>query len=89
MSGQTATDATRVIQREIDGGGHVRLDPGTYMVRTLQLRSGLTLELPAGTTLLAHPENNAFDLFEAIVGEGNAVAVGVDARFARHQWDQP
>jgi polygalacturonase len=62
----TATDATRAIQREIDGGGHVRLDPGTYVVRTLQLRSGLTLEIPAGTTLLAHPENNAFDLQEKL-----------------------
>ena len=62
MSAHTATDATRAIQREIDGCGHVRLDPGTFVVRTLQLRSGLTLEIPAGTTLLAHPENNAFDL---------------------------
>jgi len=62
----TATDATRAIQREIDGGGHVRLEPGNYIVRTLQLRSGLKLELPAGTTLLAHPENNAFDLQEKL-----------------------
>jgi polygalacturonase len=66
MSGQTAIDATRMIQREIDGGGHVRIDPGTYVVRTLQLRSGLVLEIPAGTTLLAHPENNAFDLQEKL-----------------------
>jgi polygalacturonase len=66
VSGQTAIDATRAIQREIDGGGHVRLDPGTYVVRTLQLRSGLTLEIPAGTKLLAHPENNVFDLQEKL-----------------------
>jgi polygalacturonase len=66
MSGQTAIDATRMIQREIDGGGHVRLEAGTFVVRTLQLRSGLTLEIPEGTTLLAHPENNAFDLQEKL-----------------------
>ena len=66
MTGQTAIDMTRAIQREIDGGGHVRLDPGTYLVRTLQLRSGLTLEIPTGTKLLAHPENNAFDLQEKL-----------------------
>src|SRR5262245_54904833 len=66
MTSQTATDETRTIQRAIDGGGHVRLDPGVYVVRTLQLRSGLVLEIPAGTTLLAHPENNAFDLQERL-----------------------
>ena len=60
------SDATREVQRAIDGGGHVRLDPGTYVVRTLQLRSDLTLEIPEGCTLLAHPENNAFDLQEKL-----------------------
>ena len=62
----TADDATRLVQRAIDGGGHVRLEPGTHVVRTLQLRSGLTLEIPKGTTLLAHPDNNAFDLQERL-----------------------
>jgi polygalacturonase len=66
MTSQIATDETRVIQRAIDGGGHVRLEPGVHVVRTLQLRSGLVLEIPAGTTLLAHPENNAFDLQERL-----------------------
>ena len=66
MMPEPGSDATRWVQREIDGGGHVRLEPGTYIVRTLQLRSGLTLEIPAGTTLLAHPENNAFDLQERL-----------------------
>jgi polygalacturonase len=62
----TSEDATREIQRAIDGGGHVRLDPGTHVVRTLQLRSGVTLEIPEGCTLLGHPENNAFDLQERL-----------------------
>jgi polygalacturonase len=72
MTRQTAVDASRVIQRAIDGGGHVRLDPGTYLVRTLQLRSGMTLEIPEGTTLLAHPENNAFDLQEKLAYDPHA-----------------
>src|SRR5262245_16050892 len=59
-------DATRSIQRTIDGGGRVRLDPGTHIVRTLHLRSGTTLEVPEGCTLLAHPENDAFDLQEKL-----------------------
>jgi polygalacturonase len=59
-------DATRMLQREIDGGGHIRLDPGTYILRTVQLRSGVTLELPEGCTLLAHPENSSFDLQEKL-----------------------
>jgi len=63
---EAGADATRWFQREIDGGGHVRLEPGTFLVRTVQLRSGTKLEIPAGTTLLAHPENNAFDLQEKL-----------------------
>jgi polygalacturonase len=66
VSEALADDATRFVQRAIDGGGHVRLDPGTYVVRTLQLRSNLTLEVPPATTLRAHPENNAFDLQEKL-----------------------
>src|SRR6478752_1243865 len=59
-------DSTRFIQRAIDAGGHVRLDPGTHVVRTLRLRTGLTLEIPTGCTLLAHPDNKAFDLQERL-----------------------
>jgi len=72
VTSQTATDQTREIQRAIDGGGHVRLDPGVHVVRTLQLRSGLVLEIPAGSTLLAHPENNAFDLQERLTYDPHA-----------------
>jgi polygalacturonase len=63
---ESLDDATRLVQRAIDGGGHVRLELGTYLVRTLQLRSGVTLEIPEGTTLLAHPDNNGFDLQERL-----------------------
>jgi polygalacturonase len=55
-------DATDALQRRIDAGGHVRVEAGTHVVRTLHLRSGGTLELAAGATLLAHPENDAFDV---------------------------
>jgi len=59
-------DATRAIQHALDAGGHVRLDPGEHVVGTLHLRSGVTLEIPVGTTLTAHPDNNAFDLQEKL-----------------------
>ncbi|HET9728960.1 MAG TPA: glycosyl hydrolase family 28 protein [Acidimicrobiia bacterium] len=59
-------DSTAGIQALLDRAGHVRLESGTHVVRTLHLRSGTTLEIPAGTTLLAHPENDAFDVQERL-----------------------
>lgn len=72
MTDAGGSDATRAIQRDIDAGGHVRVPPGIHVVRTLQLRSGVTLEIPAGATLVADPENSAFDLQEPLPYEPHA-----------------
>jgi len=61
-----STDATAELQRRIDEGGDVRVEAGTYVVRTLHLRSGVTLELTRGATLVAHRNNGAFDLQEKL-----------------------
>jgi hypothetical protein len=51
---------TAALQGAIDaahaaGGGTVRLEPGTYLSGTLVLRSGVTLHLEKGATLLGSP----------------------------------
>ena len=56
----------------IDAGGHVVVPPGTHIVRTLHLRSGVTLEIPADATLLAHRNNTVFDLQERLPWETHA-----------------
>ena len=54
---ETAALQTPAIQSAIDdcaaqGGGTVRIPPGVFRTGTLELRSGITLELSAGATLL-------------------------------------
>lgn len=52
--GQTL--ATAAIQEALDAGpGRVVLPPGRYLCGTLQLRSGVTLEIQTGATLLGSP----------------------------------
>jgi hypothetical protein len=51
---------TVALQQTIDvahaaGGGIVRLEPGNYLTGTLTLRSGITLHLEKGATLLGSP----------------------------------
>jgi len=51
---------TVAFQRAVDaahaaGRGTVRVDPGTYLIGTIELRSGVTLHLEAGATLLGSP----------------------------------
>ena len=55
--GDGVTLNTRAIQKAIDfthskGGGRVVLSPGKYLTGTLYLKSGVTLHLEAGATLL-------------------------------------
>lgn len=57
---------TAALQRAIDaasaqGGGTVTLPAGRYLSGTLHLRSGVTLHLDNGATLLASPDNADFD----------------------------
>lgn len=55
-----ATLDTVAFQRAVDaahkaGGGLVRVGPGTYLIGTIELRSGVTLHLETGATLLGSP----------------------------------
>ncbi|MBS1705361.1 MAG: right-handed parallel beta-helix repeat-containing protein [Armatimonadetes bacterium] len=54
-------DATPSIQSAVDrlsqgGGGKLTFGPGTYLIAGLRLRSNVAMEIPAGTTLLGHPD---------------------------------
>lgn len=86
-SGDGKTKDTAALQRAIDAaakvGGTVRLATGTYLSGTLVLKSGVTLEIDKGATLLGSPQhadyskNRWLALIEArrqhdiaIVGEG-------------------
>ncbi|MDO5320593.1 MAG: hypothetical protein Q4G65_18355, partial [bacterium] len=62
--GAVEGDATQRIQQAIDeafrgGGGTVRLGPGTHAVKSLRVRSRVTLYLEKGTTILGsrNPED--------------------------------
>ena len=60
-----AFPATASVQSLIDaaaarGGGTVRLAPGTYEVASLELKSNVTLELPAGARLAAITNYSAY-----------------------------
>ena len=60
--GDGESDDTAAIQRAIDAaaGGTVLLPPGTWRSGTLRLRSGVRLEIPAGSVLLASPDDDDF-----------------------------
>ncbi len=56
-----ATNCTGAIQKALDaagkaGGGVVSIPPGLYMTGTIFLRSGVTLDIQPGATLLASPD---------------------------------
>ncbi len=55
------------------GGGTVRLSPGTYLTTSVHLQSNITLEIPAGATLLAATPGNgiAYDAPESNPTAGN------------------
>lgn len=57
----SVTDNGAIIQAAIDrcsseGGGVVILDEGTYMSSPLYMKSGVTLRIESGSTLLANPD---------------------------------
>jgi hypothetical protein len=60
-------DATEYIQRALDecflaGGGTVSIEPGTYSVRGLRVRSGTTLILRSGAVLVADRDCDSYDI---------------------------
>ena len=60
---------TRAVQAALDaaakeGGGIVLFPPGRYLSGTLHLRSNVTLQIPAGATLVMSPDNADFDPYE-------------------------
>lgn len=64
-TGNARTKDTVAIQAAIDacarrGGGVVRLTPGTYLSAPIVLKSGITLELKEGATLLGSPEHSDY-----------------------------
>ena len=63
------TNATELIQGAIDdafraGGGTVRVAKGSYPIRGLRLRSGVTLYLESGAALLASRDSADFRILE-------------------------
>ena len=63
--GDGSTKDTEAIQRTIDvcaqnGGGTVRVPPGTYLIGTIQLRSNINLHLEEGAVLLASTERSDY-----------------------------
>ena len=87
--GDGRADDTAAIQRAIDaagsaGGGMAYVPAGDYAIRPIELRSGVTLYLEAGATLVASP-NLADYPQESVRRYGESERVGlVTVRDARH-----
>lgn len=69
--GDGSTKDTAAIQAAIDaaakqGGGTVLLPQGNYLSGTVHLRSSITLELSAGATLIASPDESDFAKHEPL-----------------------
>lgn len=82
--GNGRANDTAAIQAAIDAapGGVVRFPPGDYLSGTLRLRDRLTLQLDAGATLIASPDDTAFDPHEKLPYETFADEETTDFRFA-------
>ncbi len=69
--GDGVTKDTEAVQRAIDtcadaGGGTVFLPPGKYLCGSLHLRSGVTLFLDNGATILGSREFKDYDPYEEL-----------------------
>jgi hypothetical protein len=82
--GDGKTRDTAAIQAAIDAarGGVVFFPPGDYVTGTLRLRDRLVLELGAGATLVASPDDGDFDPPETLAYEAFADRETTDFRFA-------
>lgn len=64
--GDGRTDDTRAIQAAVDrcaanGGGTVTIPPGNYLIRPIEMRSGVRLHLQTGATLLGSTQLSDYD----------------------------
>ena len=88
--GDGATKDTAALQRAIDtcakrGGGTVRLSAGTYVSAPITLKSGITLQLDKGATLLGSPDHADYPTktefrapgFQSLVSATNADHVAI------------
>ena len=83
--GDGRTRDTAAIQAAIDAaapGGAVVFPPGDYVSGTLRLRSRLVLELAAGATLVASPDDRDFDPYERLDYDSFADRETTDFSFA-------
>ena len=67
-AGDGATDDTYYVQKAIDccpEGGRVLFTEGTYLVRPLSLRSGITIELKKGAVILGDPRETSYPYIPA------------------------
>jgi hypothetical protein len=70
-TGDSATKDTAAVQRAIDacaagGGGTVYFPYGMYLCGSLHLRSGVTLFLDNGATIMGSKENDDYDPYEKL-----------------------
>lgn len=68
---------TKAIQRAIDdvfrtGGGTVTVPPGIFLTGRIELKSGITLNLEAGSTLLGSTSINDYDANSSLPRNGDA-----------------
>ena len=83
--GDGKANDTGAIQRAIDAagpGGVVLFPPGNYVSGTLHLRDRLVLQLAAGATLIASPEDADFDPPEKLAYDSFADRETTDFKFA-------
>jgi hypothetical protein len=76
---------TAAIQAAVDAaapGGLVYLAPGDYLSGTVRLRSRLVLQLAAGATLIASPDDADFDPYEELEYDSFADRETTDFAFA-------
>ncbi|MHB8523734.1 MAG: glycoside hydrolase family 28 protein [Limisphaerales bacterium] len=77
---------TRAIQPAIDAagkaGGRVYFPPGNYLSGTLRLKSRVVIQLEAGATLIASPDDADFDAYEKLDYNSFADRETMDFSFA-------
>ena len=76
--------SSKAIQRAIDdvfraGGGTVNVPPGIFLTGRIELKSGVTLNLEAGCTLLGSKSINDYDTTPGIAGNSRHLISAMNA----------